>query len=777
MDATSQMKKFSGSNHPFETAAASYAQKGLSVFPVAPIGQGPKRQDGKEPYPGTRGFRDASSDPEQIAAWAKQYPDANIGLACELSDLVAVDVDLDLDDPEQNARWERYRAANDLPPTFEQRTAGGGLHLVYKASKGAKYPGKLEDGEGKIADIKFNGYILLAPSIAQSGRRDTPGTYELLNDCEPVEAPDWLSNARPKGRTSPPANGPLAQLARDAREFARKETDDKLIQLLQSKRNTIASRDEWLRLGFGLHAGYVGTKWETEALLAFIKFSERWEAPRGTRMADFGENAEEVWRKAVAQKQGGVLPATAHMILKKLPDLPPADVKPVQLPERIQQPAQAQIRLPGLAGRIADVLREASDRDLRVLPEAGALAAMSALAAPRFVLQGPQGKVPLNVYTLLLGGTGSGKEAARDATDMALKAANRRGEFLASAASDKALHRALAEGGATSGRDQGSVGARVLAMDEGGLHLDAIRSGNNGHQKQLLTLMMQLFGRGLGQLPAHKYADHRNEIPSVDCPRLTVMLTSTPGALEKAVGQEDSESGMLNRFLVFEEDGYRELREGNVNRDLLHTPPEDIVKACQRFPARDASHVVATALNRAPSDEVVVMSTSAERIFEDFRTGEVEDWRRRKGQVGESWARAAEYALRVAGLLALSDAAMEGSGPLHDITCEDQHMSLAIEIVRRAVSGVADLATSAGRTSLEALKDKIKEAIAELAGKDGFANARKVKKKVLRGTEKRQRENVLDTMIEDGEITQEFRPTGGRPNEWYAIAEESSDDA
>ena len=760
------------STEPFSDAAMVFAERGWKVFPVAPIGDGPNRKDGKEPFPGTRGFKDATSEPNQIAEWCKSHPDANIGLACEASRLIAVDVDLDLDDPEQSARWERYQASHDMPETFAQQTAGGGLHLVYSASPGIRYPGSMSDGEGKIADIKHHGYILLGPSVAQSGRRSEPGTYEIIENREPAPAPAWLAERQAsRADVAQPADR-FEKIAHNVREIRRREKNDRLILLLQRKRNTIKSRDEWLRLGHALHAGYDGTRWELEAHIAWLDFSRRWEASPGTKPADYGENADQVWQSATANRRGGVLPATAQKILGTLPDLPPQDVEPVVPTDEPKIEDNASIRLTGLAGQIADAVRQASDRTLEVLPEGAALVAMSALAAPKFVLRGPQGRTTLNIFALLLGGTGSGKEAARTASDMVLKAARRRDELLDGVASDRALHRALTEGGEARGAPTGSRGARVIAVDEGGLHLDAIRKGNNGHQKSLLALMMRLFGLGLLRLPPHKYADARNEIGAVENPRLTMIWTSTPEAFEKATGQEDSESGQMNRFLVFKEEGFPSLRNGAVNRDLLRDPPEEIAAAARRFPARTINQTVAARTADQDTDETIEMSEKARDAFNAFRIGEVEDCRQRGGLEGESWARATEYSLRIAGLLALSDAAMDpGTEPLADVKCKLRHVELAIKIVRRCTLGVVRLARNAGKSETEQLKDKVLLAIRKHADADGFARARDVHRECLRNAKKFVRDGIIEALKEDAEILiRQKDDTGGRPAIIYAIA-------
>lgn len=755
--------------------AENCARRGWNIFPVAPIGQGPNRKDGKEPYPGTHGFKDAITDPDQISAWWHETPNANVGLACAASGLVVFDLDLDLDQEEDANRWEDFRAKNDLPDTFTQRTPGGGLHIVYRAEPGVNYPSAIDDDQGKIADIKFNGYIVLAPSVARSGRRENAGHYEIIDDRPPVPAPAWMKIAKRKPKspaTTADEDDEWSLAARAIHEARRQETSDRLLNLLKGVRNTLHKYDEWLKLGFAIQAGYAGTRWEREAHGAWIEFSERWEVPHGKQHTDFAANADRVWRDADAGKLDGVMPSTAQMILGNLPKLPPPDVRPVQPetePAPSATPVTPRIELTGLAGRIAELVRLASDRELNVFPEAAALMALSALAAPSYVIKGPQGKTTLCLYGLLLGGTGSGKEACRKAADMVLSVSGRRDELVDGIASDRALHRKLSDAG-SSALSNASYGAMAMAIDGSGLHLSAIRHGNNGHQQMLLALTMRLWGLGLDRLAPHNYADARNNIPAVEKPRLTMLWTSTPKALLDATNQDDSESGQLNRFMVFAEEGFPPLHEGRVDRDALRDPPEDVVSACRLFAPRFAPEP----LHNLDSEKVVEISESASEVLEEFRVGEVEDKRRAGGTEGDSWARAAEYALRLAGLLALSDASMGAkSENLDNVLCEKSHVELAIQIVQRAVAGTADIAQHAGKSEIEKLKDQVKSTISEMADDDGFANARKVGRRVFRKVRKALRDDVINSLIEDGEIIEVQQGTGGRPSKFWAIAEDT----
>src|SRR5262249_59541729 len=54
-------------------AATAYARAGIPVFPLNP-GQ-------KDPLPGSHGFRDATTDFDQIVKWWQDDPSRNIGIS------------------------------------------------------------------------------------------------------------------------------------------------------------------------------------------------------------------------------------------------------------------------------------------------------------------------------------------------------------------------------------------------------------------------------------------------------------------------------------------------------------------------------------------------------------------------------------------------------------------------------------------------------------------------------------------------------------------------
>lgn len=184
-------------------AAAYYARKGWAVFPLHSPRNGAcscGRPDCSSPakHPRTaNGLKNATDDADQIAAWWRQWPDANIGLLTG----VFFDV-LDIDGDEGKASYaELLDTEGQLPDGPDTTTGGGGYHLLFQATginNKAGWRTKL-DWRGR------GGYIVAPPSVHMSGNvyHWNGGPDEPLN---PV--PEWLQlilnpprETRPHGAT------------------------------------------------------------------------------------------------------------------------------------------------------------------------------------------------------------------------------------------------------------------------------------------------------------------------------------------------------------------------------------------------------------------------------------------------------------------------------------------------------------------------------------------------------------------------------------------------
>jgi hypothetical protein len=180
-----------------ENAALTYAKRGLSVFRL--------RRGTKEPFYGSRGFYDATTNEAQIRKWWWETPTANVAVATgAVSHLLVVDVDAERWGFGSLEAWESEYG--ELPQTYTVKTGGGGLHLYFRLPADAEVKSK-GDALGLGVDVKCSGgYVVAPPSESEKG------PYTVLQDCAIVEAPPALleslqnpQNAVSEGVTTTPA--------------------------------------------------------------------------------------------------------------------------------------------------------------------------------------------------------------------------------------------------------------------------------------------------------------------------------------------------------------------------------------------------------------------------------------------------------------------------------------------------------------------------------------------------------------------------------------------
>ena len=181
-------------------AALDYARLGYAIFPC--------RANAKLPAV-AHGVLDATSVVEQITAWWRRWPQANIGLSC--AGLLVVDIDPDgLAWPGDEGKRQSIKATG-CPL---QRTPRDGFHLIFSVPNGHTWRcsvGLLAHG----VDVRSNGgYILVAPSSVRGASYRWLRPLVARSHLPPP--PDWLIEEldaleQRRQKPSQKGNGPEAQ--------------------------------------------------------------------------------------------------------------------------------------------------------------------------------------------------------------------------------------------------------------------------------------------------------------------------------------------------------------------------------------------------------------------------------------------------------------------------------------------------------------------------------------------------------------------------------------
>lgn len=216
------------------------------VFPLAPRSKTPAVPKTE----GGRGFHDATTDPQQIKAWWKRWPDANIGLPTgERSNTMIFDVDM--------KEWEGKRGDQTLtmlevehqplPRTLKMQTWSGSYQLFFNDHADVV---NRTNAFGPWLDSRSRGgYTILPPSCITEGERS--GQYRWENDPASPRAavPEWLLKVH---RQIVQANGQQPRIASKGEGIPN-----------GSRNATLHS------LGRALHAKNLSEKSIREALVAF----------------------------------------------------------------------------------------------------------------------------------------------------------------------------------------------------------------------------------------------------------------------------------------------------------------------------------------------------------------------------------------------------------------------------------------------------------------------------------------------------------------------------
>lgn len=203
--------------HPLEEVVA---RRGWRVLPLHHITAGGLcscgRRDCQSPgkHPRTRhGVDEASNDPDVVAAWARRWRRANVGVATGAGSGLVV---IDLDGADAKAWWAHAQldhGRTPRPPYLAQTTPGhgGGLHVFFRYPDDGRTYRNTTSRIAEHVDTRAEaGYVVVAPS------NHVDGVYAWVDEEAPVVGmPDWLADLcadpppapAPASRAAPGSNG------------------------------------------------------------------------------------------------------------------------------------------------------------------------------------------------------------------------------------------------------------------------------------------------------------------------------------------------------------------------------------------------------------------------------------------------------------------------------------------------------------------------------------------------------------------------------------------
>ena len=151
----------------------------------------------------------ASSDPEQIRTWSKQFPKANWAVHCGASGLCVADVDVKNGQPGRESLKRLQQDVCKLPATMTVRTPSTGGHVYFRAPEDLRdgKPATIELPEYPGIEFKRGACLITLPGSTYS----SGASYDLVGDHEiapmPADLVELLKNGSRKRKAAEPGDG------------------------------------------------------------------------------------------------------------------------------------------------------------------------------------------------------------------------------------------------------------------------------------------------------------------------------------------------------------------------------------------------------------------------------------------------------------------------------------------------------------------------------------------------------------------------------------------
>ena len=634
----------------FLEAALKYAKLGWKVFPCIP----------RQKQPITRhGCKDATDDAEQIRAWWRMHPSANVAVATGEGSGVSV---LDIDTKGVNG-WETVNAimterGEKLPVTIMAGTPTGGAHLFFTAKD---HPG-CKVGFKPSLDIRGNGgYVLVAPSVHPNGKvyEWTPGFSPW--EAKPVAFPEYLL---PAARTAPEPQVKGEWNCDSAKSpstpsITGNDRRDRAIAYLRECEPAVQGGGGHAKLLWAATAlvhGFELSDSEAYDLLATVYnplCDPPWNLSDPADEKDFRRKIGQARTKPPSKARGWLLDddmpvnvMTDDQVLELISNSKAnTPTEPDGLPGIDRDGELAYLSKPvGVIGEICSWVESQADRHQPWLTIACVLSMAGAVLGRRV----KAGKTRSNLFTIGVAATSAGKSNPMRQCCRILTEAGC-GEMIGGrgATSDSAIEKLLYESPSL-----------FLPWDEIGLLLAGFKQGGQ-HTGAIVPFLMSIHSASNSDYRGKDRAMEESRLIKQPC--LSIFGSTTPGRFTQALDSDELDDGWVARCLIFSVDGVLPPLSNHDDKPI----PERIVEwvkfwrsqwDTQRAPVASGDIAAATGRhNEGPEVEPypidVPVTAVANRMFSDID----EEFRRRSEEedmLAGIWGKAQENARKIALIIA-----------------------------------------------------------------------------------------------------------------------------
>lgn len=684
-------------------AARSMWDNGLRVIPLKPRG--------KKPLIAWKEFQEREPTEEEIESWWTKWPDANVGVVTGVNCIV---VDADTND---TIRW----ISDNLPPTPWKVKTARGAHFYYGIN--GVVPNSVNE-KGKVDIRGRGGYVVAPPSVHPSGKLyqwkiDSGCMITMADELPPLPQENLSTIYSYNGTDS------SGEYIFDAEQV--REPHDGSPVAEGGRNNALAS----------MVGQYVA---KGDDILSVVKQANEWNNQNDNPLmqAEVDATVASILKSHIENNPSEAIPVAIEEVA-----IPEFDVPDTDLDERVF-PSKF-LNVPGALGAVCHFINSTAIYPQPILALAAALPVLGTLYGRYY-----RSKTNLrtNIYTVGIGYSGSGKEHPMHCADQIftdIGQGDRIGTGRMSSAQGLLKH--VQKNPAT-----------MMSIDEFGLFLKSVTDGRAAtYRKDIMTTLMELFGRSKGMFRGMQYADTDGNRPRIDIyqPCVSVYGTTTPSHFYESLKSTQVMDGFLNRLIIFDIGGH--MPEMNIPDDL--NPPAGLLKYFEQVTEYIRTKQGVTVSSGVKDIELHTLDIDDDAqeyltaYAKRMRTKMVDS---RQTGMDPMWSRAYEHAVKVSMVRAIGLDYRQPRISLEDITWGCELIEYLINV------SIADVVERVADTDYER---KLKTVL-QFIPKRGIKSSDLTRK--TQAISRDERNRIIKDLIDSRRIEQkQVRPKKGRPSIVY----------